>query len=166
MIVSEKEAVALLKAGYVVGIPTDTVYGFAVLEQHKLAVYKLKKRKLAKKLITFVSEQTYFEGINDSLKALMYKSWPGAVTIIFEVNEELTSYRVPKRIEVLNLLKKTGPLLTTSANISGTNACLSASEFEKRFPEVPLLKHNQKISNLRTPSKILVYNRRKTFRIR
>ncbi len=166
MIVNEKDAIALLKKGHVIGIPTDTVYGFAVLEEFEYKIYNLKGRDKNKKLITMVGTE-YMFNVAKYIKKDMLRFWPGQVTIIFEENGILNSYRIPNETNVIRMLNHSGlKIKTTSANKSGMPPCLTAEEFEQRFKNVPLLAEVSKVSKSKNPSKIFVYNRNKKIRIR
>lgn len=163
---SEKEAIILLKKGYVIGIPTDTIYGFAALEEYEHKIYQKKGRNPKKKLITMLSENVKFN-IDRKLKWEMIKNWPGKVTYVFEEHGKLTSYRIPDEKNVTTMLANSGlRIKTTSANKSGDEPCLSREEFYRRFPDVPLLDEVQTSEKTLSPSKIYVYNRGKKIRIR
>lgn len=161
-----KEAEILLRNGYVVGVPTDTVYGFAALEGYEAKIYHLKGRNRKKKLITMLANMDDLN-VTNKLKKEFIKNWPGKVTYVFEEEQELKSYRIPKEANLLLLLKESNlKILTTSANKSGDEPCLSAEEFERRFPKVPLLEEPIKVIKGKQPSKIFVYNRGIKIRIR
>ncbi len=161
-----KEAEVLLKKGYVIGIPTDTVYGFAALEGFEAKIYHLKGRNRKKKLITMLANMDTLN-VNDKLKKEFIKNWPGKVTYIFEEENQLKSYRIPKEDNLLVLLKHSKlKILTTSANKSGDEPCLSAEEFERRFPNIPLLEEMINVKKGKQPSKIFVYNHGIKIRIR
>ncbi len=144
MICNESEIIKALKAGEVVGIPTDTVYGFAVLREFSDKVYALKKRPKHKKLISFVPSVSFVGEVddlsNEEVEFFASKYWPGPNTLIFNKGGELTSFRIPNEKNVLSLLDNLGDImLTTSANISGEETCLSQEDFEATFPNVKLL---------------------------
>ena len=86
--------------------------------------------------------------IEDALK--MAKTyWPGALTIILPTignvsrnlncNSNSLGFRVPALKIARDLLKKTGPLATTSANISGKSPVKDALEASTQFPGIPIL---------------------------
>ncbi len=166
MVCNEKEAIILLKKGYVIGIPTDTVYGLAVLESYAYKIYQLKGRSRQKKLITMIGDNVKFK-VDQKLKQEFKKNWPGKVTYVFEEEGQLNSYRKPNEPNVLSLLNKSNlKIKTTSANISGTSPCLTREEFYQVFPEIPLLEEVVFTRKANSPSKIIVYNRTKKIRIR
>ena len=73
----------------------------------------------------------------------MKKYWPGALTIIFKKKHSISSqvvskidtiaFRIPNNAITLNILEKTGPLATTSVNISGDNPINTYQEIDKLF---------------------------------
>ncbi len=166
MIIEQKQAIELLKQGQVIGIPTDTVYGFAVLKPYAKKIYDLKQRDPNKKLISFVPTNHYF-AVDDYTKAQFEKYWPGNYTFIIKQNDELVSYRIPNEPNTLALLNQLNDiLLTTSANISGHPPINNQAEFLKTFPQIPLLKEKiiSKKSNM--PSKIYIIDNKEMTRIR
>ena len=159
MKVDQKSAIKILKNGGVIGIPTDTVYGFASLKEYSDKIYEIKKRDKNKKLITMINSIDYFDNLDSFLLESMKLNWPGSTTYIFDYNNEMTSFRIPDEINLLNLLNELGcGILTTSANISGNEPCLTSFEFENTFPDVPLLEESIYTIKSGTPSTILLYN--------
>ena len=86
--------------------------------------------------------------IADGLKmAKIY--WPGALTIILPTignlsknlnfNSNAVGFRVPALRIARDLLNKTGPLATTSANFSGKSPVKDALEASTQFPGIPIL---------------------------
>src|SRR5271170_3143143 len=83
-------AKALLEAGKLVAIPTETVYGLAANALNVEAVteiYLSKNRPYFDPLIVHVGEMSavmnYVEEIPSKALALMNKFWPGPLTILF-----------------------------------------------------------------------------------
>ncbi|MGL5021218.1 MAG: Sua5/YciO/YrdC/YwlC family protein [Mycoplasmatales bacterium] len=167
MIVDQKNAIEILKNGGVIGIPTDTVYGFASLKEYGDKIYEIKKRDKNKKLITMINNIDYFSNLDDFLIESMKLNWPGSTTYIFDYKNEMTSFRIPDEINLLNLLNELEcGILTTSANISGNKPCLTSFEFETTFPDVPLLEESIYTIKSGTPSTILLYNNKVLKKIR
>ncbi len=161
-----KEAMILLDHGYVIGIPTDTVYGLAVLKGHAHKIYDIKGRNRKKKLITMLADSSVLD-VNKMLKKEFALNWPGKVTYVFEEAGELKSYRIPSEPNLLELLKQSGyQILTTSANLSGDEPALNREEFEAKFPTIPLLEEKIYYQKGKTPSKIYVCNRQRKIKIR
>lgn len=131
-------AAALLRAGEVVGFPTDTVYGLAALATQEHAVrrvFAIKGRPPSQPLILMVAEPDQLKawaGVDDRAREYMARWWPGPLTLILParpgVGPPLTSSGWPRTIAVripghdvaLRLLREMGEALaTTSANRSG-----------------------------------------------
>jgi L-threonylcarbamoyladenylate synthase len=160
MTITEQEAIAILLDGGVIGIPTDTIYGFACLQGYEDQIYNLKLRDLNKPLITMVDSTDYFSEVEPALRKMMNQVWPGSTTLIFDVNGVNTSYRIPNEENLLSLLAKLKlPIFSTSANISGEAPSLTREEFESSFPSVGLLSESIFTIKSGTPSTILLYNK-------
>ena len=128
----------VLRNGGVVLIATDTVYGLAALPTNAEAVekiYALKKRPRNMFLPVMVANMHDLEllGLDINTNARkFFKSdlVPGAITFVLgfkddtlkpdwlATREEIAT-RIPDNTLLLSLLKETGPLLVTSANING-----------------------------------------------
>jgi len=121
-----QETAKLIKKGYVVVCPTDTVYGLICDATNQKAVerlYKIKKRTRKKLIPIFVSDikmAKKLANINSEQEKFLKQVWPGTVTAVF--NYKKPGIRIPKYDFVLNLIKLTGPLSETSVNISGQPA--------------------------------------------
>lgn len=138
--------------GKIIAFPTDTVYGVGALIDDDEAInkiYELKNRDLNKPLAILASSiddiLPYIKKPNNEIISIMKKYWPGALTIIFEkthlVGDNITkglntvAFRIPNSNLVLEILKKTGPLATTSVNISGNTPINNYEEIMKSFGE-------------------------------
>ena len=133
---SLKRAAQTLKSGGVVIFPTETVYGVGARASDEKAIkriYDIKKRSLDKPLQILIAdlEQAESLALDISLKAreLMKKHWPGPLTLVFKsASGGSVGIRMPKHDWLLKLIKKTGPLAATSANLSGEPEPVSAQE--------------------------------------
>ncbi len=130
MVVGKKEKekiIDFLKSGGVCVLPTDTVYGLHCLASNKKGIEKihlLKKEEKDKPLINLISDKKDVSGfgikVGESEKIIIDKYWPGPNTIIFGKNDGSTvSFRVPADKFLIEIIKRTGPLVSTSANIHG-----------------------------------------------
>jgi L-threonylcarbamoyladenylate synthase len=144
-----QKAVACIKNEEVVGIPTETVYGIGVDPLSQAAVdkiFNLKERDENKPLSILV------HSFHDLIKLKIISKvpeivelyWPGPLTIIVESelnfadgvgtkNPNSIGVRVPDNELTLELLKKTGPLAVTSANISGQEDITNEKDAESVF---------------------------------
>jgi L-threonylcarbamoyladenylate synthase len=144
-----QKAIACIKNEEVVGIPTETVYGIGVDPLSQAAVdkiFNLKERDENKPLSILV------HSFHDLIKLKIISKvpeivelyWPGPLTIIVEselnfadgVGTKIPNsigVRVPDNELTLELLKKTGPLAVTSANISGQEDITNEKDAESVF---------------------------------
>lgn len=114
----------------IVAIPTDTIYGIGTNVESYQKIIDIKQRndKPLAILCSSIEEMQKIISIPtihiNTLKALT----PGALTIVgkttdpkFNINKgfDTTGVRIPKHESLLKILKMTGPLVVSSANISG-----------------------------------------------
>ena len=117
----------LKKPGAVALVPTETVYGLVARVNDEKAykkIFELKQRSTAKVLGWFVYDWRELDSMGVQLaglpEQLAEKYCPGAVTIIAPLKEGGTlGFRSPDHPFLRELLKLTGPLFQTSANLSG-----------------------------------------------
>ncbi|MCA0042919.1 L-threonylcarbamoyladenylate synthase [Celeribacter litoreus] len=131
------EIAKVLEEGGVVLIPTDTVLGLAASPTFPEAVdriYALKQRPRDKNLpIMVANEDQIFElGADLSLSAaqlIASKFVPGALTLILPIDQTRAPHwlkdrveiavRIPNNDRLLETMRIVGPLMVTSANLSG-----------------------------------------------
>ena len=137
-------AVELLGAGGAVIIPTDTVYGLAVLAEDEAAVdrlFALKRRPRDLSIAVLVADlaqAAMIASANDIERGLARELWPGALTLILQRRPQVGNWvgrddgsvgiRCPDHDFVRALAARVGPLATTSANLSGEPTPLGAIE--------------------------------------
>ncbi len=123
----------LQKPGTIGVIPTDTVYGLVARAADKAAaarLYELKKREAKPgTLIAADMEQLETLGLKHRYLKAVEQFWPGAVSVVIPSSDPELKYlhrgkmslavRVTGDAKLRKLLKRTGPLLTTSANHAG-----------------------------------------------
>ena len=143
-----------LNKGSLALFPTDTLPALCSCPKYSKEIWTIKKRPLSKPLILMggclddLFELVHPCALEDGLKlAKMY--WPGALTIVLPTignfSEDLNcrsnslGFRVPDLRLARDLLLKTGPLATTSANISGEAPVKDALEASIKFPGIPIL---------------------------
>jgi len=145
---------AKLKNGSLALFPTDTLPALCSYPKYSKKIWSIKKRPLNKPLILMGGcLEDLFElvrpcAIEDGLKIAKHY-WPGALTIILPTignisdslncNSDSLGFRVPALQIARDLLLKTGPLATTSANISGNPPVKDALEASIQFPRIPML---------------------------
>jgi L-threonylcarbamoyladenylate synthase len=141
-----QDTVAALAAGGVVLLPTDTVYGLAVRPDDDAALARLfamKRRPLSRKLPVMVADADQARGlgarVTPEAAALLAAFAPGALTLALGLDpaaapawlagRDEVAIRVPADDFLLAVLRAAGPLLVTSANLSG-------EETPETLPEV------------------------------
>jgi L-threonylcarbamoyladenylate synthase len=120
-------AEVLNQPGSVALVPTETVYGLVTKVGDELAyrkIFELKQRSEAKVLGWFVADwrslRQYGVELSGLPEELAEKYCPGPVTIIAPLKEGGTlGFRSPAHPLLQEILKLTGPLYQTSANLSG-----------------------------------------------
>ena len=156
MKISLDESVKRIKNGETIAVPTDTVYGLACLHDDLTAISKifsLKNRSPNKALILLISHPreitSFVSKIPPGAKELMDNFWPGALTIIFPTSDGSLGIRIPCCSMTLTLLKQTGPLFSTSANLSGNGSSLTPTDIEKTFGKsFPILENDERTHNV------------------
>lgn len=144
-----QKAITCINNEEVVGIPTETVYGIGVDPLSQAAVdkiFNLKERDENKPLSILV--HSFHDLIKlktiSKVPEIVELYWPGPLTIIVESelnfadgvgtkNPHSIGVRVPDNELTLELLKKTGPLAVTSANISGQDDITNERDAEAVF---------------------------------
>jgi L-threonylcarbamoyladenylate synthase len=139
----------LLNQGKVVILPTDTVYGLFCKASDINAVkkiYKIKGRDFSKPLQVFFSNKKdiykYCE-LNIKQKKYICKYLPGPYTFILKIKhrykslfpflKETIGVRLIKYKFLNNIIKNTGPLAATSANISGEKTPVKFDDISKKI---------------------------------
>ena len=156
---SLERAVALLRRGEVVGVPTETVYGLAGNALDEVAVAKIfvaKERPTFDPLIVHVRSDRDAEMVVDRaalfqppVPNLISRFWPGPLTLLLPKTERIpdlvtagsteVAVRCPSHPTIRDLLRICGfPLAVPSANrfgrISPTSASAVLSELDGRIP--------------------------------
>jgi len=141
-----------LAAGGAVVLPTETVYGLfaqALNEEAVERVYELKRRPRDKALNLNVAslEEIYAFSKNQPtyLDQLSQAFLPGPLTIILQANDQVPTwinsgmdtvgFRIPKHSVTLDLIRKYGPLIGPSANLSGKVSGTSFQQIVMDFQE-------------------------------
>lgn len=147
---SVESAVAALRKGEIVGVPTDTLYGLAAdpYRQDALeAIFVLKGRPQVKPLAILVASIEQAIGLamfTDRALDLADAHWPGALTLVVPRLDATPDWlghrerrtiglRCPDHPAALELLGVSGPLAVTSANVSGQAAAHDDEEARALF---------------------------------
>ena len=151
-----EEAAAIVNAGGLVAVPTETVYGIACsVKKDSLAKLSDIKGRTAEKYYTLQIAESgdvhkYIPKLGLRYLKLIQNAWPGPLTIVFELDQddinkqqnELDSevfenlykdnsigIRCPDNAIALELLKRAnGPVVVPSANITGQPPAVDAEQ--------------------------------------
>lgn len=138
-------AAAALRAGQLVVVPTDTVYGVAADAFDETAVAALMESKGRGREMpppVLIPSTRTIDGLATQVpsyaRRLIDAFWPGALTIIVRAQASLmwdlgdnngtVALRMPDDALALMLLSETGPLAVTSANRTGQPAARTVVE--------------------------------------
>jgi L-threonylcarbamoyladenylate synthase len=152
-------AAGALRAGEVVAIPTDTVYGLAAAIDRLDAIerlYAIKGRPVEKAIPVLISDLEHLQSLSPHLSAMAVRLartfWPGALTLVIEGQSDLpqkvtdvtgdglrtVAVRVPDDALARAIIAAAGgALAVTSANRSGAAPAIEArdvAEFEFSQP--------------------------------
>lgn len=129
----------------VVILPTDTVYGLhasAIRSRATNGIYALKRREGQKPLLVLASSIEYIDAIGvilaDEIRTALQAIWPAPLTAILPLQKPLAAagtsssvaVRVPAVQWLRDLLKITGPLASTSLNVSGKPGVYSMEDLD------------------------------------
>lgn len=146
-----EDAAAIICAGGLVAVPTETVYGLAgcgLNEQTVQQIYEVKGRPAVKPLSLMVPDESamerYCEDVPDTAHTLARRFWPGPLTIVLRAKGEIPSIvlaggktvglRCPDHPLTLKLLRKCAlPLAAPSANPSGAESPKTAGQVLQYF---------------------------------
>jgi L-threonylcarbamoyladenylate synthase len=151
-----RRAAAILRAGGLVAMPTETVYGLAACALDPIAlakVFEAKRRPFFDPLIVHIADRAQFESVvapealRDARAArLMERFWPGPLTLVLpkaaSVPDLATSglatvaVRMPAHPVALALIREAGfPVAAPSANPFGRLSPTTAAHVQARFTE-------------------------------
>lgn len=143
-----------ISGDYIVSFPTDTVPALAARPDRAELIFSAKRRSQDKPLILMAASAEalwpYVQGSPAELnlwQQVAASYWPGALTLVLPasplvpaamnaIDRTTIGVRVPNFPLALKILGQTGPLATTSANLSGQAPLESVAEIEAQFPEV------------------------------
>ena len=149
--VARGEAVDLLRAGLIVAVPTDTVYGIAAdlaLPDAIERLFAAKRRPPEKAVAVLLADTDQAETLGEltpHARVLAERFWPGGLTLVLPVRpgavlprvlaagSPTIGVRVPDHDAPRAIARALGPLPTTSANVSGEPDAHDAQEIAERL---------------------------------
>ncbi|PKG39173.1 L-threonylcarbamoyladenylate synthase [Psychromonas sp. Urea-02u-13] len=169
-------ALTALRMQGVIAYPTESVFGLGCDPDCEIAIQHildLKQRPAHKGLILIAANieqlKTYadFSSLNETQLTAIKNTWPGPFTWVVPVQKTLSklisgdfdsvAVRVSDHPVVQQLCSEFGkPIISTSANLSGLDACVNASQVKEMFINNPLLTTiiEAEVSGLDNPSQI------------
>lgn len=130
-------------------VPTDTVYGLAgALRRDAITrAFALKGRPADKALPVLAATSSDLDGVAEldpGALRLARRFWPGPLTIVcrrapsFELDlggsgDATVAVRIPASGTLLEILRATGPLAVTSANVSGASPATTMDQAHDAF---------------------------------
>lgn len=153
-------AVAHVRGGGLLVLPTDTVYGIGALASDRDAVVRLlaakgRGRRMPSPVLVADPDQLdgVVAGAPSTARALMGACWPGALTLVLDAAPHLgwdlgetggtVAVRMPDHPLALSVLRATGPMAVTSANRTGEPPATDAAAARAAFPSgAPLGGHD------------------------
>ena len=166
-----EHAVKTVKSQGVIAYPTEGVWGLGCDPFSRSAVSKildLKKRSVDRGLLLVATDigqfEPFLEGLERKYHEELDRNWPGPITYLVPDNGSAPRWVVGKhktlglRVSDHSLIKTlcalTGPLVSTSANISGLPAIKSADEIEEAFDQEIDYVLDGELGNLGKPTQI------------
>jgi L-threonylcarbamoyladenylate synthase len=145
-------AVNAARAGELIVLPTDTVYGIgadAFIPASVTTMLAAKGRGRNMPPPVLIGTARAAAALVDDLgvfgQALIDEFWPGALTLVFRASPTLAwdlgeskgtvALRMPLHPVALDVLRQTGPMAVSSANRSGQPAATTADEAESQLGE-------------------------------
>ena len=171
--VSLNQLITAARTGNLISFPTDTVPALATLPEQANLIFAAKQRSQDKPLILMVGEITdlwqFVQGTAQELSLwqdVANRYFPGALTLVLPASKRIPSVMNPLQNQTIGLrvpdcniarsiLRQTGALATTSANLSGESPLLTMAEISDRFPQVFTLDLESEIPSLGQPSTVV-----------
>ena len=145
-----ERAVAHVRAGGLLILPTDTVYGIGALAADAAGVSRLlaakgrDRRMPPPVLVADPAQAAAVAAVPAAAQALIGAFWPGALTLVLDVRADpgwdlgetggTVALRMPDHPLALELLRRTGPMAVTSANRTGLAPATDAAAALAAFP--------------------------------
>jgi L-threonylcarbamoyladenylate synthase len=142
-------AAKLVRSGKMIAFPTDTVYGIGACAFQREAIeriYQIKNRSHQKAIPILLADLEDLREItpplSPSAERLAERFWPGALTLILPLLPSLPDnispsptigVRIPDHDSARSLIRVSGPLAATSANLSGEPPALTADQVRENL---------------------------------
>ena len=147
---TKKDPAEIIKNDGITVLPTDTLYGICASPFSKKAVekiYTIKGRDENKPFIILIDSiqqlKKFGITVTKEQKTFLQTIWPNPLTVVLPISSKKFAYlhrgtnalafRIPKKKALLELLKKTGPLVAPSANPQGEKPAETIREAKEYF---------------------------------
>lgn len=150
---STDQAIVILKNGGIVIFPTDTAFGIGCRADDEKAVerlFRIRKRPAEKATPVLVeslhmAKQYFADPVPDSVRQLMKRYWPGALTIVYDCRTgqiptlvhgggKTIGLRMPDHAIALEMIRSVGvPILGPSANFHGYPTPFAIDELDREL---------------------------------
>lgn len=147
-----RQAKLAIGRGELIVLPTDTVYGIGADAFNPKAVQDLldaKGRGRSTPPPVLIGDVSALDAlavdVPDLARVLTEKFWPGPLTLVLHAQPSLTwdlgetkgtvGLRIPDSTEAIALLKETGPMAVSSANLHGKPSATNAQQAFEYFGE-------------------------------
>ena len=145
-------ATAAVLRGELVVLPTDTVYGigadaFSPVAVNLLLATKGRGRDMPPPVLvgTVRAATALVEDLGPCGQQLIDEFWPGGLTLVCRAARSLSwdlgetrgtvAIRMPQDELALELLRETGPMAVSSANLTGNDAATTAEQAREQFAD-------------------------------
>lgn len=146
--------IAAARSGRLLSFPTDTVPALAVRPDQAPQIFVAKQRQPDKSLILMAANaEALWPFVQGSVQdhqhwqQITEDYWPGALTLVLPASKlvppvmnpltpQTIGIRVPNSPFAQMILQQTGPLATTSINLSGQPALTTIEDINQHFPQV------------------------------
>lgn len=142
-------SIGALSSGSVVALPTDTVYGLAAKATSEVgmdALFALKGRSDTQPIAVLVGSLAMAQEIAEFCPlatSLATRFWPGPLTLVLKRKSNFRAnlggdpanvgVRFPDSGLIASICSEIGPIAASSANLSGTETKVSASQVREEF---------------------------------
>lgn len=111
----------MIRSGAVILMPTDTIYGLHAMATDESAtrIAQIKDRDEAKRFVTIAASIEQLESLGAEVPPVLRDIWPAPLTAVIRRGAQSLAARVPDLQWLRDLLQRTGPLISTSANRTG-----------------------------------------------
>ncbi len=145
-----RQAHQALRGGGLIAYPTEAVWGLGCDPLNRAAVMRLleiKRRPVEKGLIVIASHfediEPWLQPLNEKIEERAYRTWPGPFTWLWPATDAAPPWitggsgkiavRLTRQPVAQALCDRVGPLVSTSANLSGQAPAKTLTEVRLRF---------------------------------